>query len=94
MKGLVVVREDLLSPQPVHGLLGAENRPAERVVGPEGGDEDLVNEIVGRVLDHLDLFEDDAALDFQIVVGEARRDDDVGQQARAPVCTCSSRTWQ
>ena len=32
-----VVREDLLPPQPVDRLLGAENRPAERMVGPERG---------------------------------------------------------
>ncbi len=81
MKGLVVVGNDLFAPEPVHSLLGAQNRTAERMVGPEGGDEDFVNEIVRRVFDHLDLFEDDAALDLEVVVGEARRDDDVGQQA-------------
>ena len=54
--------------QPGDRLLGAEDRAAERMVGPERGDEDLVHEIVRRVLDHLDLFEDDAALHLHVVV--------------------------
>ena len=48
--------------------------------GQNDGDEDLVHEIVRRVLDHLDLFEDDAALHLHVVVGEARRGHDVGEQ--------------
>ena len=37
----------------------AENRPPERMVGPESLREELVDEVVRRVLDHLDLFDDD-----------------------------------
>ena len=42
--------------------LRAENRPAERMPFPEVLREELVDQIVGRVLDHLDLFEDDLLL--------------------------------
>jgi hypothetical protein len=48
------------------GLLRTENRSAERMAFPEMLREQLVDKIVGRVLDHLDFFEDDLllALDF------------------------------
>ena len=60
-----------------HRLRLAEDRPAEWMLRPEPAGEDLVDEIVGRVLDHLDLFEDDflLALDFGRV--ERRSGDEI-----------------
>ena len=54
-----------------------ENRPAERVIGPEPAGEQLVDEVVGRVLDHLDLFEDDLLLALDLGGVEGRRGDQV-----------------
>ena len=61
-------------------LLGPEDRPAERVPFPEMLREELVDEIVGRVLDHLDLFEDDLLLLVEILGREVRVHHDVGEQ--------------
>ncbi len=80
MEGLGVVGDDGVASEPVHALLGAEDRPPQRMLGPEGGDEDLVNEVVRRVFDHTDLFEDDASLHLQVVVREARCHDDLGEE--------------
>ena len=49
------------------------------MVLPEALREQLVDEIVGRVLDHLDFFEDDFLLALDIVGAERRVEDDVGQ---------------
>ena len=46
---------------------GAENRTAERMILPEPLREDLVDQIVGRVLDHLDLFDDDLLFALDVV---------------------------
>ena len=72
-------------------VLRAENWPAERVPLPERLREDLVHEVVGRVLDHLDFFEDDLlfALDVDLVKGGSQ--DDVRQDVDGDG-TCSSRT--
>ena len=48
------------------GIAGAEDRAAERVVLPEALGEELVDQIVGRVLDHLDLFDDDLLLALDV----------------------------
>ena len=50
-----------------------QNRPPERMLRPELLREDLVHQIVRRVLDHLDLFEDDVLLA-----------EDVGRRKRGP----------
>ena len=60
-------------------FLGPENRPAERMVLPESLREQLVDEVVRRVLDHLDLFEDDLLLALDVVGAERRVADDVGE---------------
>ena len=49
------------------------------MVAPEAFREDLVDEIVRRVLDHLDLFEDDLLLVLDVVFREQRIADQVGQ---------------
>jgi hypothetical protein len=74
------VLEDLRALEARDRLLGAEDGAAERVIGPERGYENLVHEIVRRVLDHPDFLEDHAALHLHVFSGEARRGDDVGQQ--------------
>ncbi len=66
-------------------LLGSEDRPAERVILPELADEDLVDQVVRRVLHHADLFEDDAPLHLDVGLREARAEDDVGQQIERDV---------
>ena len=57
----------------------AENRPAERVILPETLREDLVDQIVGRVLHHLDFLDDDLLLPLHVVGIERRVEDDVGE---------------
>ena len=46
---------------------------------PERLREQLVHQIVGRVLDHLDFFEDDFLLAFDVDVVERRTEHDVGE---------------
>ena len=67
--------------EPLHRLGRAENRTPERMFGPEAGGEDFVNEVVRRVLDHLDLFEDDVLLAPDVAVVERR----IQQQVRQDV---------
>ena len=47
---------------------------------PEVLGEELVDEVVGRVLDHLDLFEDDLLLALDLLGDERRPLHDVGEQ--------------
>ncbi len=60
--------------------LRPENRAPERVTLPEVLREELVDEIVRRVLDHLDLFEDHLLLALDLVGRECRTKHDVGEQ--------------
>ena len=60
-------------------LFGPKDRPAQRMALPERLGENLVDEIVGRVLDHLDLFEDDLLLAFDVDLVERGAKDDVRQ---------------
>ena len=89
---LVVVLFDLLSLQPIHGLLGPQDR---RPRGEWSGQKEVTKISARdrrRVLDHLDLFEDDPAFPSQIGVGVARRGYDIGQADRACFHTASSST--
>ena len=61
------------------GFARAENRTAQRVILPEALGEELVDEVVRRVLDHLDLFDDDLLLPLEILDAERRVADDVRQ---------------
>ncbi len=61
------------------GLLRAEDRAAERMILPESLREDFVDEIVRRVLHHLDLFEDDFLLALDVLGVERRIPDDIGE---------------
>ena len=49
------------------------------MIAPEAFREDLVDQIVGRVLDHLDLFEDHLLLALDVVLGEQRIADQIGE---------------
>ena len=53
-------------------LFGTEDRARQRMPFPEVLGEELVNEIVRRILDHLDLFEDDLLLALDLFVGKCR----------------------
>jgi len=58
----------------------AEDRTAQRVIRPEVSDKDFVDEIVGRVFDHLDLFHHDVALAVEFTVVKQRRGHQVSDQ--------------
>ena len=60
-----------------HRLLGSQDRLAQRVVLEEILGEDLMHQVVGIVLIHLDLFQDDAALARNLVGVEDRMQDHV-----------------
>src|SRR5206468_8097981 len=60
-------------------LLRAEDRTAERMILPEALREELVDEVVERVLDHLDLFDDDFLLALDVLGAERRVADDIGE---------------
>ena len=78
-----VVAQDGLG-QRLHGLARAEDRPAQRVAVPEGLREQLVHEVVGGVLDHLDLLEDHLLLALDVVGVERRVQDHVRQHVERP----------
>ena len=65
--GATEVTTQPLRVQRFDGLLGAENRPAQRMVSPETLGEQFVDQVVGRVLDHLDLFEDHLLLALDVI---------------------------
>ncbi len=74
----VKVEDDLLV-EAGDGLGGAEDGTAEGVALPEVLGEGFVNEVVGVVLVHLDLFEDDALFAGELVGGEGGVEDEVGE---------------
>ena len=75
----VEVEDDLLG-EAGDGLGGAEDGAAEGVALPEVLGEGLVDEVVGVVLVHLDLFEDDALLAGDVLGGEGGVEDEVGEE--------------
>ena len=77
--GVGEVRAQPVLGQRFDGVLGAEDRPSERVTRPEILREQLMDEVVRRVLDHLDLFEDDLLFPADILAAERRVHDDVRQ---------------
>ena len=77
---VVCLREVALERDLVQGrdrLGHAQNRPPERVILPELLGEQLVDEVVRRVLHHLDFFEDDLLLAFDVVGGKLRTPHDI-----------------
>src|SRR5579884_2632821 len=76
----IVIEQELMLESP-YCLFCAKDRLAKRVILPEILGEDLVHEVIGIVLVHLDFFEDDApfASDFLFVENRVQNDvaDDV-----------------
>ena len=61
----------------------ADHRPAERVRAEDGLGDEVVDELLRRVLEHRDLLEHDLALGVELV--EERREDHVRPSRRARV---------
>src|ERR1017187_6840405 len=81
----VKVENDLLV-EAGDGLHRSEDRAAKRMALPEVLGEGLVDEVVGVVLVHLDLFEDDSLLAGDVFGGESGVEDQVGQKIK---CWCN-----
>ena len=62
-----------------NGLRSAEDRTAEGMIGPETTSKDVVEKILGIVEIHLDLFENDLALLFDVVGIEFRTENKIGK---------------
>ena len=82
--GAPEVRQQHVAGEAPDRLGRAENRPAERVVAPVLLGEQLVDEIVGSVLDHLDLFEDHLLLALDLVDRKRRVQHQVRQDVEGP----------
>ena len=74
---------DVVAAHGLDGLAGAEGLAAERVLGVEALVERGEHEVVGGVLAHEDLLDDDLTLGVELVGPERRLAHDVGQQAQA-----------
>ena len=74
------VAERRLAIVPGDRLTAAQDRAAQGVPGPDLPCEQIVDDVVGRVLDHLDLLQDDRFLALQLVGVEERVQEDVGQE--------------
>ena len=77
--GVLEVLRERLASERVHAVGRAENGAPERMAAPEAFRENLVDQIVGGVLDHLDLFENDFFLFLDVVLGHQRIADQVGE---------------
>src|SRR3954451_13654957 len=69
--------------KPLNRLFGAEDRLAKRMVLPEILCEDLVDQIIGVILVHLDFFHDDAALAANVGVIEYRVQDQIAEDIQS-----------
>ena len=79
VEAVAVVVEELVLVEAGHGLRGAEDGPAQRMVLPEALREELVDEDVGIVFVDLDLFKDHAALALDVGRGEDGIQHQVGE---------------
>jgi hypothetical protein len=68
--------------QRLDGLFRPENRAPERVPFPQMLGEQLVDQVVGGVLDHLDLFEHDLLFSFDVGRRKRWSPDDIGQHIK------------
>ncbi len=91
VKPVAVIGKQLLPVEPGDGLRGAQDGPAQRVVLPEALREQLVDQQVGVVLVHLDLFQNHAALALDVGVGENRVEDQVGEHVQGDGHVVSQR---
>ena len=60
------VLQHVLTPHFPQALPRAQYGPTQGVLAPELLGEEIVDQVVGVVLDHLDLFQDDSALLFDV----------------------------
>src|SRR5208283_4039860 len=74
--------EHSLALELLHGFFGSQDRLAQGVVLPEIMSEDFVDEVVGIVLVHFDLFEDDAAFAGYVLGGECGMKHQVGENLK------------
>ncbi len=77
---LLEVAEDGLPAQALDSLAGSEDGAAQRVAGPEAFGEQVVDQVVRRVLHHLDLLEDHRLLLLDVLRPEERVAQDVGEE--------------
>src|SRR3974390_835739 len=61
------------------GFRSAENRAAQGMIGPKATREDVVEEVLGIIEIHLDLFEDDLALFLHVIGIELGPENEVGK---------------
>jgi hypothetical protein len=66
----------------LYGFFCAQDGLAQRVIFPEVLSEDFVDEVVGVILVHLDLFEDYAALASDVLGGECGMQDEIGENLK------------
>ena len=78
-EAVAVVAEELRLLQPAHRLLGSQDRLAQRMALPEVLGEDLVHQVVGVVLVHLDLFEDHTPLALDVALRKDRMQHQIAQ---------------
>src|SRR5882724_6018139 len=71
--------EDRLLREGGDGLRGSEDGASEWIVLPEVLGKDLVDEVIGVVFIHLDLFEDDGLFALDVPRGEGGMQDEVGE---------------
>ena len=77
---LAEVGEHRVAVVAAHGLTRAEDRAPEGVALPELPGEEVVDQVVGRVLHHLDLLEHDRLFALELLGVEDRVEEDVGQE--------------
>jgi hypothetical protein len=70
---------EIAAPEAPHALLRPQDGAAEGMIRPEGLGEQLHHEVIGRVLHHVDLFEDDLLLLGHLLRIEQGVGDDVAQ---------------
>ena len=75
-------------------LAGAEDRPADRLIGPGAGGEEIEHEIVGRVLDRADLLHDDVLLALEFVGIELAVGENVGEHVEREVDVLAQHTGE
>src|ERR1700733_16314375 len=71
--------EHCLPLEALHGFFGSKDGFAEGMILPEVLGKDFVNQVIGIVLVHFDLFEDYSALTGDVLSGERRMQDKVGE---------------
>src|ERR1700722_16452502 len=79
-----IVLVDHLPVEALDGFARAQNRLAQGMVLPEVGGEDFVDQGVGAVRVHLDLFQNDALFLVDILIAEERMEHQVGQHVESP----------